>query len=570
MYQGVKVNRIHDRGGPCPVDLPGVSRVLLMVMIILTVSGLPALAQNNPPVVENVVAVQLLDSTRLVQIDYDLSDLDGDNCTVVVRASNDGGVSWSIPAQSLSGDVGGGIVPGAGKQIIWNPWIDNLGQSGSQYMIRVCADDGHVPSDMALVPEGEYAMGCHAETGETCSSDELPVHDVYIDAFFMDIYEVTNDQYAAYLNSAYGLGLIEVIDDRVYKASDSEPYCETIASSFYSRISWNGATFGVLVGFGDHPMLVVSWYGAAAFANWRSGQEGLTPCYDLETWSCDFGAEGYRLPTEAEWEKASRGGEFDPYYTFPWGNTLSGSDANYFMSGDAYETGGYPWTTPVGDYAANAYGLHDVIGNAMEWCNDWYIEDYYSSSPYNNPQGPVSIESRVVRGGSWFETDISLNIDCASRHEYDPDYLGIYAGLRLVLAKNDCGSSGLVTIETEVVSADITCLPSSGTVPFSTQMTVNLTNLYPGQVRRLAGRIDLNLAGGAFFSSWRAGYTNVAAGGSYGSSWNNTIPALGSVIGNNIFDLITEDVTPAPYNQPPYPPAGDTDTGACTVTGVAP
>lgn len=120
------------------------------------------------------------------------------------------------------------------------------------------------------------------------------------------------------------------------------------------------------------------------------------------------------------------------------------------------------------------------------------------------------------------------------------------------------------------ISADMNCVPLSGTVPFNVQFTVTLTNNYAGQIRRIAGRMNVTLASGTYYASWRAGFTNVAAGGSYFTSWPQTIPALGTVIGDNTFDLLAADVTPAPYNQPPYPPAGDTDTASCTVTGVAP
>lgn len=128
----------------------------------------------------------------------------------------------------------------------------------------------------------------------------------------------------------------------------------------------------------------------------------------------------------------------------------------------------------------------------------------------------------------------------------------------------------LICTSSSTVAADMACLPSSGTVPFTTAMTVTLTNLYPDQTRRFAGRIDVKLAGGGQFPSWRAGYTNVAAGESYVTTWNQNIPGIGTLIGDNLFSLQAEDVTPAPYNQPPYPPAGDTDKTSCTVTGIAP
>ncbi len=123
---------------------------------------------------------------------------------------------------------------------------------------------------------------------------------------------------------------------------------------------------------------------------------------------------------------------------------------------------------------------------------------------------------------------------------------------------------------TDTVSAEMQCLPSSGTVPFTVTMWVTLDNLYASQTRRVAAAIDVTLASGGYFSNWRAGYTNIAGGESYNATWNQNIPAFGAVLGNNLFDLTAEDVTPAPYNQPPYPAAGDTDTSACVVTAQSP
>jgi len=120
------------------------------------------------------------------------------------------------------------------------------------------------------------------------------------------------------------------------------------------------------------------------------------------------------------------------------------------------------------------------------------------------------------------------------------------------------------------ISADLTCDPTMGTLPFVTVMSATLANDYLGYTRRIAARINLTTGDGHSISNWRSGYTNVAASDAYTTSWSQTIPAMGSVIGNNIFQLEAEDVTPPPYNQPPYPPAGDTSTSTCTVTAFAP
>jgi hypothetical protein len=132
------------------------------------------------------------------------------------------------------------------------------------------------------------------------------------------------------------------------------------------------------------------------------------------------------------------------------------------------------------------------------------------------------------------------------------------------------GTLALTSEPSQTVDALFTCVPDVGVVPFPTTMSVSLTNLYTGQTRRIAGRIDVTLANGTGYSSWRAGFTNVAGGASYVTSWVQNFPALGSLIGNNEFTLNAADVTPTPYNLPPYPPAGETDTAGCTVTAVAP
>jgi len=277
-----------------------------------------------------------------------------------------------------------------------------------------------IPPGMVLVPAGTFQMGDSWSEG---SSIERPVHPVDLSPYSIDKYEVTNAQYAAALNWALAQGnQITVTGGVVYKynSGTSYLYCDTTTSSSHSRITWNGSTFGVASGKEDHPMVMVSWYGAAAYSNWRSAMEGRQVCYDLSTWECNFGVAGYRLPTEAEWEKAAA---WDPEQQkhFRFGehsdgcgyNCLDAHRANYGSSGDPFESGGYPWTTPVGYYdgsnhggyqtqnAQSYYGCYDMSGNAWEWCNDWYLGTYYSSSPGSNPTGPGEGTYRVLRGGGW-------------------------------------------------------------------------------------------------------------------------------------------------------------------------
>ena len=283
--------------------------------------------------------------------------------------------------------------------------------------------DPCVPDDMVYIPYGGFEMGDHFLEG---TSSELPLHPVLLDSFLMGKYEVTNRRYCDFLNSAEDGGDIKVNDGIVYASSDdsnSHPYCDTSTSNSYSQIDYNdvNGTFSVRTkgdpprNMSDDPMVMVSWYGAAAYCNWRSNREGYETCYNLSSWECDFSKNGYRLPTEAEWEYAARGGK--PYRRFPWGDTINHDYANYSANGSAYtydtnpyttntfhpnwNDGIYPYTSPAGSFSDNFFGLFNMTGNVWEWCNDWYDSTYYSTSPYDNPQGPVNGTFRLLRGGSW-------------------------------------------------------------------------------------------------------------------------------------------------------------------------
>jgi formylglycine-generating enzyme required for sulfatase activity len=299
------------------------------------------------------------------------------------------------------------------------------------------------PEDMVFIPGGTFEMGDSFAEGD---ADELPVHTVTVDSFYMGKYEVTNRQYCDYLNSALGQGLITVTSGVVYKpgSGTSYGYSDTSTNSSFSQIAYGGGVFTVRTKNGrdmaNDPMVCVSWYGAAACCNWRSQQEGKEQCYNLSTWACDFGKHGYRLATEAEWEYGARGGLSGR--RFPWGDTISHSRANYYSSSTSYDlspTRGYhptwddvyPYTSPGGSFAANGLGLYDMSGNVWEWCNDWYSSSYYSSSPTNNPTGPGSGSFRVFRGGSWYSHADYCRV--AYRYDDNPADRHYSVGFRLVL-----------------------------------------------------------------------------------------------------------------------------------------
>jgi len=311
--------------------------------------------------------------------------------------------------------------------------------------------DPNIPAGMVYIPNGGFEMGDHHD-GD--SPDELPLHPVLLDSFYMSKYPTTNRQYCDYLNSAKNNGEIKVESGVVYATTDntnSYPYCDTHSANGWSQIVYSGGVFSVRTkddrDMSDDPMVRVSWYGAVAYCNRRSGEDGKEQCYNLSTWSCDFSKKGYRLPTEAEWEYAARGGKQDPYCRFPWGDTINHDYANYYANGSAYSydtspyttntyhpkwnDGIFPYTSVVGSFSANGYGLFDMAGNVWELCNDRYDNNYYNVSPYDNPQGPAVGTTRVARGGEWHSVAFWCRSAC--RNYVSPGSKYHNLGFRVVL-----------------------------------------------------------------------------------------------------------------------------------------
>jgi formylglycine-generating enzyme required for sulfatase activity len=192
-----------------------------------------------------------------------------------------------------------------------------------------------IKDGLALIPAGTFAMGDHFNYVDPShpGSDELPIHTVRLDSFYMAVNDTTNQQYAEFLNSAFGQGLIEVHDGNVYGKGGSTLYFTTRQADEFSPIAWDGSQFTILENRENHPVTSVRWEGAAAYTNWLSVKNGYQGCYDLTTWKCELSQSGYRLPTEAEWEYAARGGQVDPYYNFPWGNDPLVPDTPYLLAG---------------------------------------------------------------------------------------------------------------------------------------------------------------------------------------------------------------------------------------------
>jgi formylglycine-generating enzyme required for sulfatase activity len=328
--------------------------------------------------------------------------------------------------------------------------------------------------ETVLIPGGGFVMGDHHNfVDPQHPSDEYPLHEVTLDAFYMAKTETTNRQFLAFLNAALTSNLIEVRSGVVYAVGSDVLYCYTHQYADYSSIGYDGVSFSIVDFRANHPMVGVMWFGAAAYCNWLSAANGLESCYDLATWTCDFTKNGYRLPTEAEWEYAGRGGQYNPYYKYPWGDTPDNTRANWPDSRDPYETGSYPWTTPVGFYdgtlrkktefnwpgsqteyltanGANAYGLFDMAGNVWELVNDWYGQNYYSISPVDNPTGPTTgfimpdgKPYRGMRGGNWYNGYVSDSLNDGHsrvsnrnpsyyRGPQDPNHPWYHVGFRVV------------------------------------------------------------------------------------------------------------------------------------------
>jgi formylglycine-generating enzyme required for sulfatase activity len=283
-------------------------------------------------------------------------------------------------------------VPIRSTEFLYRSWERMQGTAAQQQFLEefpMLVRDGNIvageldqtSSTWRFIPAGTFWMGA-AKDEEYATEDERPLHQVTLSAFRMNVYAVTNAQYELF-DRGHERRRGRFLTDAGVKPEELE----------------------------DHrrPVVDVSWYDAWCFAKWT----------------------GNHLPTEAQWEYACRGGA-PSYQTFHFGNSLSSTQANFdgnYPYGGAKKGPDLERTTKVGSYKPNAFGLYDMHGNVWEWCQDWYDQDYYRSSPQRDPPGPAGASVRVLRGGSW----VYYGWGCRSayRLRYTPDYRVRYFGFRL-------------------------------------------------------------------------------------------------------------------------------------------
>jgi formylglycine-generating enzyme required for sulfatase activity len=301
-------------------------------------------------------------------------------------------------------------------------------------LIHGLAVSATLAAETIEVPAGSFEMG-EAGVAE-------PVHTVTLThSFFMDRYEVTNAEYAYALQWALGQGTISVSEATgivTDMASGRELiYLNEGGGQNQCWIDYGAGSFSVVSGYEQWPVAYMSWHGAAAYCDWRSGMEGRTPAYlhaFSNDWPCGPGgnpylADGYRLPTEAEWEYAA---QYDDERVYPWGNTAPAPGlANYGSNVDHPEPVG---SHPSGD---SFLSLSDLAGNVEEWVNDWY--GAYGSGPETDPTGQAGGSYRIQRGGAYWQADTYLR--CSDRSDYGTPQSGSGLGFRTVR------TSDLVSVE---------------------------------------------------------------------------------------------------------------------------
>jgi formylglycine-generating enzyme required for sulfatase activity len=254
--------------------------------------------------------------------------------------------------------------------------------------------------ELAVIPSGVFQMG-----SDGAADDERPVHRVHLGEFRIAVQPVTQLEYSHFVRDTghrvpaiYELPLVVTAGgpdrESAFRAA-GRPYVWVDSEAPEDRL--------------DHPVTLVRWEDAVAYCAWLSTASGRT----------------VRLPSEAEWEKAARGGLDGKRY--PWGERLGTDMANYLTDPGSKTAHG---TTRCRSYPSNGYGVFDMAGNVWEWVRDWYAPDYYQTAPLEAPAGPPEGTLRVVRGGSWLAADTRM-LSCSYRHKVPPDTYSYGIGFRI-------------------------------------------------------------------------------------------------------------------------------------------
>jgi formylglycine-generating enzyme required for sulfatase activity len=361
-----------------------------------------------------------------------------------VIGATDAEVTWSVEGGVDNGTVSPrgvywapATMPDLSTVTVWATIAVDSTLRGKATVTIVAA--GVDSTGLVRVPAGQFTMG-DAVNGKLCWERE---HEVTLTRdFYMGQTEVTNRQFVEMLQWAYDLGYVAVSGPMVYDRMDGQTGTEVplyYLANYGSEIAFVDGEFllrhAERVVNPENPIQEVSWYGAAAYCDWLSLRRGLPRAYDHQTWACNggdpYGASGYRLPTEAEWEYAA---QYDDERVYPWGNGPALCElANFFYSWDERSyCAGWGWTTPVGSYAAEktlrGMGIFDMAGNVREWCNDWHACDL-GIVPTQDPAGPTGGTGRVVRGGGL--DSLSHTLICAFRVDRVPSHASYSLGFRV-------------------------------------------------------------------------------------------------------------------------------------------
>ena len=366
---------------------------------LLAVCFLPLLVEANPPVISNF---SISEGAPQLSISSDLGVTNSIETTTSFAQD-----SWVVLTNLL---------------VSQSPYLfrDSLSSSARVRFYRVVMPTSSLaPPNMVLIPSGDFEMGDAFNEGEAY---EIPVHTVGVSAFYLEKYEMTKGLW-----------------DLVANWSAAHGYT-------YENVGGGKGT--------NHPVQSINWYDIVKWCNARSEMEGRTPSYYADAGLTQVYRTGrlepyvnwhagYRLPTEAEWEKAARGGASG--HRFPWSDvdTIDHSRANYFSDASfpydvsptrgfnpAFNDGVWPYTAPVGSFPPNAYGLYDIAGNIWEWC--WDYPANYTTDYQLDPRGAASGSTRVGKGGNW--DYYAAHCRDAYRYGNPPDHVATNVGFRCALS----------------------------------------------------------------------------------------------------------------------------------------